>query len=260
VAPEVWTRFGQVGHYCEPFLGGAAILLGRPEPRGLETVNDLDGLLVNFWRSLKMRPEAVAHHAFFPPSDADLQARHRWLREQRGAIDAGLEDPTWCNPLAAAWWAWGQAHAYQQRWVERTGRPVLAATPASLLRPEAGELLTGLAQRLQRVVLLRRDWTTVVRESMLFRGKQKAVGVFLDPPYEGDEGCYAPQASVAGAVWDWALEHGEDARLRIAVCGYEDGRQLPAGWTSLAWTSRGSGARRDKERIWFSPHCLLSTG
>jgi len=83
VAPQVWERFGRVGHYSEPFLGGAAVLLARPDPAGLETVNDLNGHLVNFWRSLKLQPELVAHHgAGHPPgglglAPADLARRRR---------------------------------------------------------------------------------------------------------------------------------------------------------------------------------------
>jgi DNA adenine methylase len=256
VAPQVWPRFGRVGHYIEPFLGGGAVLLARPNPAGMETVNDLDGLLVNFWRSLKMRPDEVIHHVRFPPSDLDLRVRHTWLRAKRAEVDAGLEDPAWCDPLAAAWWCWGQAHAYHQRWVERPSRPLLDPMPVGPNRLDGAELLAGLARRLQRVTLLRRDWASVLRPSIMFRNRASVVGVFLDPPYEGDEGWYAARASVAGAVWDWARENGEDGRLRIAVCGYDDGRATPRGWSVLPWSSQGGGARRHEERIWFSPTCL----
>lgn len=39
-------------HYCEPFGGSAAILLNRP-PSSVETYNDLDGEVVNFFRMLR---------------------------------------------------------------------------------------------------------------------------------------------------------------------------------------------------------------
>jgi len=39
-------------HYCEPFGGSAAILLNRP-PSSVETYNDLDGEVVNFFRVLR---------------------------------------------------------------------------------------------------------------------------------------------------------------------------------------------------------------
>lgn len=39
-------------HYCEPFAGSAAVLLNR-EPSPVETYNDLDGEVVNFFRALR---------------------------------------------------------------------------------------------------------------------------------------------------------------------------------------------------------------
>jgi DNA adenine methylase len=39
-------------HYCEPFAGSAAVLLNRP-PSPIETYNDLDGEVVNFFRQLR---------------------------------------------------------------------------------------------------------------------------------------------------------------------------------------------------------------
>jgi len=39
-------------HYCEPFGGSAAVLLNRP-PSSVETYNDLDGEVVNFFRVLR---------------------------------------------------------------------------------------------------------------------------------------------------------------------------------------------------------------
>jgi DNA adenine methylase len=39
-------------HYCEPFAGSAAVLLNR-QPSPVETYNDLDGEVVNFFRVLR---------------------------------------------------------------------------------------------------------------------------------------------------------------------------------------------------------------
>jgi DNA adenine methylase len=43
-------------HYCEPFAGSAAVLLNR-EPSPVETYNDIDGQVVNFFRVLRDRPD-----------------------------------------------------------------------------------------------------------------------------------------------------------------------------------------------------------
>lgn len=43
-------------HYCEPFAGSAAVLINRP-PSPVETYNDLDGEVVNFFRVLREYPD-----------------------------------------------------------------------------------------------------------------------------------------------------------------------------------------------------------
>lgn len=45
-------------HYCEPFSGSAAILLNR-EPSPVETYNDIDGEVVNFFRVLRDKRDAL---------------------------------------------------------------------------------------------------------------------------------------------------------------------------------------------------------
>ncbi|MEH1931607.1 MAG: DNA adenine methylase [Nostoc sp.] len=45
-------------HYCEPFGGSAAVLLNR-HPSPVETYNDLDGELVNFFRVLREQKESL---------------------------------------------------------------------------------------------------------------------------------------------------------------------------------------------------------
>jgi hypothetical protein len=92
----------------------------------------------------------------------------------------------------------------------------------------------------------------------------------LDPPYSGD----AKRASdlyrqdclkVAHDVRRWALEWGDDPRMRICVAGYEGEHDFPAKWECVAWKARGGygsqaadgqNENATKERLWFSPHCL----
>jgi len=45
-------------HYCEPFAGSAAVLLNR-DPSPVETYNDIDGEVVNFFRVLREQREQI---------------------------------------------------------------------------------------------------------------------------------------------------------------------------------------------------------
>jgi DNA adenine methylase len=48
----------QTPYYCEPFAGSGAVLLNRP-PSGVETYNDMDGEVVNFFRVLRDQPQEL---------------------------------------------------------------------------------------------------------------------------------------------------------------------------------------------------------
>ena len=112
-APLVWALLGDVEHYVEPFAGSLAVLLNRPHtpnrPHHSESVNDLDGLIVNAWRAIQWHPEETAAHASWPVSENDKHARHialvRW-REQ-GLAEKLAGSPKWCDPEMAGWWIWG---------------------------------------------------------------------------------------------------------------------------------------------------------
>jgi site-specific DNA-adenine methylase len=123
IAPQVWRRFGVVDNYVEPFAGSSAMLLGRPGgASGTETVNDLDGLLVNALRAITYAPEETAAWCDWPVSEADLTSRHLWLKAQRDDLTARLfGDPLYCDPQAAGWWLWGIASWIGDGWCVADG-------------------------------------------------------------------------------------------------------------------------------------------
>jgi DNA adenine methylase len=97
-------------NYVEPFAGSMAVLLGRPAKHAakIETVNDLDGFIANFWRSVAIDPQATAFYADWPIIEADLNARHAWLVGQREPLLRKLEgDPDYYDPKIAGWWVAG---------------------------------------------------------------------------------------------------------------------------------------------------------
>lgn len=53
-------------HYCEPFGGSAAVLLNRP-PSPVETYNDLDGEVVNFFRMLRDHKDELLYQIGMTP-------------------------------------------------------------------------------------------------------------------------------------------------------------------------------------------------
>jgi len=276
----IWDRLGQVNTYVEPFAGSLAVLLGRPDPRGAEIVNDLDCYVANFWRALQRDPEAVAWISDYPVNEADLISRHRWLVEQEAFRDHIRADPDWCDLKVAAWWVWGIS-----QWIGGGFCDIHHAAPSRKLPhllagggvhrrfhgPKGDHLeawFRALADRLWSVRVACGDWRRVLSDVILDSG---TVGIVLDPPYSSGEHSVTYAAStddVAHQVREWAIEQGERASLRIALCGYEGERAMPPTWTEVTWkalggygnAAKGRGrANAERERIWFSPGCVQPT-
>ncbi len=121
-AATVWAAFGPVQNYVEPFAGSAAMLLGAPAGKRIETLNDADGFVANFWRAIAQCPEDVAHHADWPCNEVDLFARHSWLVRQAAGLTERLHnDPDWFDTKIAGWWCWGACNWIGSGWCSGTG-------------------------------------------------------------------------------------------------------------------------------------------
>ncbi len=104
--------------YVEPFYGSGAVLLTRERElarlgiewtpgQTIETANDADPYVTNFWRATARQSDRVAVMADWPVHEADLHARHQWLVNQTDFRERMFSDPDYFDPKIAAWWAWG---------------------------------------------------------------------------------------------------------------------------------------------------------
>jgi len=296
-ASLIWPAFGDPANYVEPFAGSLAVLLARPHAPRIETVNDLDAFVANFWRAVQHDPEAVARAADWPVNEADLHARHAWLVGRADFRERMLADPEHYDARIAGWWVWGLCQWIGTGWCSgprhkklphlgNAGRgvhrpsqqlPHLGNAGRGVHRPSQqlphlgdagmGELVAyfhDIAERLRRVRIACGDWQRVLGDSVTWRHGTTAI--LLDPPYDDGEIDYAAGGrGVSAEVRAWAVEHGDDKRLRIALCGYEGEHAMPESWRCVAWKAKGGyGSQRvdgsndnaKRERIWLSPGCL----
>jgi len=294
VAERVWSAFGRVDNYVEPFFGSGAVLLARLDTIGkhlVETINDADGFVSNFWRAVKADPDAVAFHADFPVSESDLEARHLWLVNRLEAITEKLNDAEWFDAKVAGWWVWGASAWIGGGWCSGKGPWILhegrivdsrqlphlsAGMGVNRQLPHVGnagrgelirEYMRQLSDRFRNVRIACGDWSRVTGESVTV--KHGTTAVFLDPPYSAEaDRCdvYAVECGkVAHDVREWAIANGDNPLLRIILCGYGSEHDMPARWRAEPWKaaggygSQGNGRGRancSREMLWYSPHCL----
>lgn len=270
-ASLIWSKLGDVPHYIEPFAGSLAVLLGRPHSPRIETVNDIDVFICNFWRALQCEPDGVVHWADGPVNEADLHARHLWLVSKPDFRERMFTDPDFYDVKIAGWWVWGISNWIGEGWCQfpNPSQPLPSFAEGfgggrgvdRLSR--SGQLLErchALATRLRQVRVACGDWTRIVTSSLL---SIDLTGILLDPPYGEDLSHRMYQVTdprIAKAVCKWAIEHGDDPKIRIVLCGYEGQYdKIPSTWTCEPWTAQKGHSNSDnryRERVWCSPYCL----
>lgn len=134
VADVVWSRLGNVDNFIEPFFNSGAVLLLRPGLPRIETANDLDVMIANFWRSTQQDPEAVVDFADQPINEADMHARHRWLvlsDDAKSFRKRMRADPDYFDAKVAGWWCWGLCAWIGSGWcaVDEAGERTLSNRP-----------------------------------------------------------------------------------------------------------------------------------
>lgn len=282
-ADTVWPAFGVVENYVEPFAGSAAMLLAAPEGKRIETINDFDGFVANFWRAVSHDPDAVAHAADWPVNEVDLVARHSWLvRHRAGLTDKLHADPAYYDARMAGWWVWGACNWIGDGWcsgdgpwvhdgtrlvrkegnagqginrqlpyLSRAGQGIIQRPPDSTT--PRGDFIRAwmreLHQRLRDVRVTCGDWGRVVKDSITTRHGLTAV--FLDPPYTKGAMDYSAGGmglGIADDVRAWCAENGNNQQLRIVLCGHagEHDALLAQGWHTRTWKAGGGYARTDE--------------
>jgi DNA adenine methylase len=200
-------------HYCEPFAGSAAVLLNRP-PSAVETYNDIDGDVVNFFRILRDNSEELIrvinmtpfsreeYHLAIHGDMADIsnmeRARRFYIRarQTRTGLAQTASLGRWAN-------------------CKDTSRAGMSGVVSRWLGG-AGALET-IAQRLLRVQIENRPAVDVLR---LYDGPNTLF--YCDPPYlhatRGDSNAYGFEMN-EGQHREFAAA-ANDCKGKIAVSGY----------------------------------------
>jgi DNA adenine methylase len=164
-------------HYCEPFGGSAAILINR-KPSPVETYNDLDGEVVNFFKVLRDNSEELIRLIGLTPF-----ARQE-LRDAVTASDVPLTDLERARRffVRARQVRTGLAQtASEGRWAhcKLTSRAGMAGAVSRWLGSVEG--LSEIVQRLLRVQIENAPAVEVIR-----RYDSPETLFYCDPPYPHD--------------------------------------------------------------------------
>jgi DNA adenine methylase len=204
----------QCHHYCEPFAGSGAVLLNR-DPSPVETYNDIDGEVVNFFRVLRDQHDELIRAISLTP----------FSREEYFLAISGDKDDI--NDVERARRFYVRARqtrtglaqtASLGRWAncKNTSRSGMSGVVSRWLG--GINCLDDIAQRLIRVQIENRPAIEILR---LYDSPQTLF--YCDPPYlhetRGDNKAYAFEMN--DAQYQEFAEIVNGCKGKIAVSGYD---------------------------------------
>lgn len=169
VAERIANLLPAHSHYIEPFAGALSVLLAK-QPSKIETVNDINGDLVTFWRVLRDRSSDLERVCALTP-----HSREEFLVSHDRAVEDDLERArrVWVNltqsrgsRLSRSGW----------RFVHGTNRMTLAKYLDGYVAR-----IAPAAERLRMVSIENRDAFDLIEAY----GRADAC-LYVDPPYLGE--------------------------------------------------------------------------
>ena len=249
LASQIVSTFPVHRIYVEPFAGGAAILFAKPRAQR-ETLNDLDGEVMRFWKVIREQPnELAAAVATTPysreewktsdePTDDPVEGARRFLTRIDQSFSRSRE--SWSVPCIGK----GRGRWQPATW-ENLPPKILAA-----------------ADRLQGVALECTDALSIIE-----RWDVPDCLIYCDPPYSGPSRTQPHKGYRHDdpEVWDSLV----DQLLRVenaavVLSGYpcdESARLEEAGWARRDLRMRRTVQARDGGSLPFAPEAIwLSPG
>jgi DNA adenine methylase len=175
LAPWIISHFPEHKNYVEPCGGAASVLLQKPRSP-LETYNDLDSNVVNFFRVLRDRPDELIqrlkltpwaraeYELSLKPCEDELEAARRFFVSSWMSMQGGHHSKT-----SKTWRAKHNA-------VHKDGGTRWAMCPTELIKNVDG--MAAVWERLRLVQLENRPAKDVIG-----RYDNKDTLIYFDPPY-----------------------------------------------------------------------------
>lgn len=243
LAPWIISHFPPHRNYVEPCGGAASVLLQKPRSP-LETYNDLDGNVVNFFRVLRDRPDELIRKIRLTP----------WARDEYELSLEPCEDEVERarrflagTMLSISGMAWNSGFRCLTDWRD-AGKQRHAG---------AGRTLESIADRLMNVQIESDDYKNIIAR---FDGPETLF--YFDPPYIQSE-----RVSIGEYVFEWSdPDHIQAAGLLRQAQGYVivSGYACPLytelyelhGWQRVDKESQTNSGGKRIESLWLSPRTV----
>lgn len=231
--------------YLEPFFGSGAVFFNK-RPSRIETINDLDGEIVNLFRCVREWPEELACAVALTPYSREEYER-AWSRFKAGGKACGIEDAR--LTLVRYWQSHGSTSVYKGGWKnDRAGREY--AYGVRYWRNLPGWVLDA-AERLKDAQIEQTQAVELIR-----RFKHPDVLIYADPPYvvSTRKGKQYVVDMVEDRQHIELLEALKEHPGPVILSGYENElyEKHLQGWVKLHKKALAEGGAARTETVWLN--------
>ena len=170
LAEWIISHFPPHHSYLEPFFGSGAVLFNKPRSN-IETVNDLDGDVVNLFECIRRDPEKLGRMVYYTPYSRQEFERAYFPDHQEDPFDRALRFFVRCN----------QGYGLRTNETRVGWKNDIAARErayAAKYWEELPEKIIEAAERLRGVQIENRP-----AEELIARFNEPDVLIYCDPPY-----------------------------------------------------------------------------
>lgn len=244
LASWIIQHFSEHSCYCEPYGGAMSVLLQKPLA-DLEVYNDLDDLVVNFFRVLRKRPDDLIRALVLTP-----YARE----EQRQAFEPCNDELEQARRFyVASWQSFGGSTRQSTGWRYQLGKN----NRSSSVLDDWNHIdhLQDIIWRLKQVQIEHDEATSVIA-----RFDSPDTLFYVDPPYplgtRSRGACYRHEMSDEQHQELSQVLHR--AKGMIVLSGYpcQFYQSLYPNWLFEDRPSRTNGGGVATERLWLSPNLV----
>lgn len=231
--------------YLEPFFGSGAVFFKKP-PSRIETINDLDGEIVNLFRCVREKPEELARAvALMPYSREEYELA--WRRSKSVGRPEGVEAAR--LTLVRYWQTHGSGAIYKNGWKnDRAGREYAYDVRYWGKLPE---WIICAAERLKEAQIECAPAVEVIQ-----RFQSPDVLIYADPPYllstrKGKR--YRVEMSEDGQQVE-LLEALKSHPGPVILSGYDNALydEHLRGWMKLHKKAQAENGVRRMETVWLN--------
>lgn len=235
--------------YVEPFFGSGAVFFNKPKSR-IETISDLDGSIIRFFKTCREKPDELAYALSLTPWSREEFLRSDFCDENVDDVEAARQFCVRC------WQTFGARTRCKTGWRHTTAKTTNPGPDNATIWRRLPKIVTEVADRLLDAQIENRTAVEVIE-----RNNGANVLIYADPPYlkstrtlNGDQYRHEMTNQEHIELLTVLLNH----KGPVMISGYESNlyRDMLPGWgmDTISTTAEKGVIRR--EVLYSNPLCM----